>query len=398
VSGSNEQGTFYFFPFTFYLASLLLFTFYLLFVLSGCEQEPDDTAANPPVISAWAKVPDVPGQMPGEIQTVCYGNGVFVAGSRENDGRIAYSSDGVNWTGLDSTTTTFGTNFVHVRFLKGQFWAVGGGGHMAYSENGSSWTKVASPGITGNIVDIAWGDVPGRENGVFVAVGNAAAMSYSTDNGVTWTANEQPKQYFKSTNVNPADFKAIGWGGGKFLAAGQLCRAVYSMDGITWTNISDAIAKNVFSLKEPPQSGAGWFGMSVATYEAGLYIVATQGRLGLSPDCVNWECIDLEDAGFPSGHRWGWVNCLIYADGLFILGGGDGGSAWSADCRNWTRMEETNSIFHNFHFINGLSCANGKLVAVGATCLDPACPNNPKSDKENDHAGNAGCIAYASFE
>jgi hypothetical protein len=393
--------------FHYYYRALFLALAGLFFALSGCEQEADDRAANPPPVpSAWTKVPDVPAQMPGEIQTVCYGNGVFVAGSREDDGRIAWSPDGVNWTGLDMEETGFYDyinnenvgQFVHVRFLKGQFWAVGGGGHMAHSPDGKTWTAVANPGIAENIVDIAWGETAGQENGVFVAVGDAATMSYSTDNGVTWIANEQPKPYFASSSVTPAAFKAINWGGGKFLAVGQLCRAVYSTDGITWTNISSTIAKNVFELNAPPQSGAGWYGMSVAAYYNGLYIVATQGRLGLSYDCVSWECIDLEDAGFPSGHRWGWVNCLIYADGLFVLGGGDGGSAWSADCLNWTRMDETNSIFHNFHFINGLAYANGKLVAVGATCSTPNCPNDPKSDKESDHTGNAGCIAYAAME
>jgi hypothetical protein len=385
----------------FYHALLLALTA-LSVVLSNCEQQLDgtaeDPAANPPpVLSGWAKAPGVPAQMPGEIQTVCSGNGVFVAGSRENDGRIAYSTDGVNWTGLDSTTTTFGTNFVHVRFLNGRFWAVGGGGHMAYSPDGATWTQTPDPGITGNIVDIAWGEVAGQENGVFVAVGNAASMSYSTDNGVTWTVNHQQEPYFESSNVIPPDFKAIGWGNGKFLAAGQLCRAIYSLDGITWTNISETIAKEVFGMKEPPQSGAGWYGISVAAYAAGLYIVATQGSLGLSRDCVTWERVDLEDAGFPSGHRWGWVNCLIYAEGLFVIGGGDGGSAWSSDGRSWTRIEETNALFHNFHFINGLAYGGGKIVGVGATCSDAACSNDPKSVRESDHEGNAGCVAYASL-
>jgi hypothetical protein len=334
--------------------------------------------------------------MPGEIQTVCFGNGLFVAGSRENDGRIAYSSDGINWTGLDGDTTTFGTNFVHVRFLDGKFWAVCGGGHMAWSEDGKAWTAVAEPGITLNIVDIAYG------NGVLVAVGDGGTMSYSTNNGETWIDNtETVVEYFRTTNVLPANFKAIGFGGGKFLAVGQLCRALYSTDGVNWTNISGKTSMLINGTPEPPQSGSGWLGMSVALYANGLYVVATQGLLGLSRDCETWEAVDLEDAGFPRGHRWGWVNSLTYAAGFFVLGGGDGGSAYSLDGRNWTPITGpagTNAIFHNFHFINGLAYGGGKLVGVGATCTDPDCAKDPKSNNVNDHAGDAGCIAYTVLE
>jgi hypothetical protein len=376
----------------FYRALFLAFTF----VLIGCEQAPSDGGGTQPKIEInWTKVPNVPAQMPGEIQTVCYGNGVFVTGSRENDGRIAYSPDGINWTGLDGTATIFGTNFVHVRFLNGKFWAVGGGGHMAYSEDGTAWTAVADPGIPWNIVDIAWGEVPGREEGVFVAVGDIAAMSYSIDGGATWKDNDQIA-YF-----NDANFKAITWAAGNFLAVGQLCRAVYSSDGVKWTDISSKMAELITGSAAPPHGGSGWLGISVATYGAGLYVVAGQGVLGLSSDLEHWERVLTADIGFPRGHRWGWINSLIYleTEGCFVLGGGDGGTAYSTDGRNWTSLRGgewgSNRIFHNFHFINGLAWGGGKLVAVGATCGDPNCPNPPTSNNEPDHYGNAGCIAYA---
>jgi photosystem II stability/assembly factor-like uncharacterized protein len=344
---------------------------------------------------SWTKVANIPAQMPKEIQTVCYGKETFVAGSRENDGRIAWSTDGIHWTGLDNVTTTFGTNFVHVRFLSGKFWAVGGGGHMARSTDGKTWTAVENPEITLNIVDIAYG------NGVFVAVGESASMSYSEDGGTTWNANNQAEYFEVSFLVALANFKAIEWGGGKFLAVGQLCRAIYSTDGIHWTNISSTISTRIAGAPEPPDAG-GWYGLSVATYGNGLYIAATQGRLLLSRDCETWEAVDMEETGFPRGFRYGWINCLIYAEGLYILGGGDGGSAWSADGRNWTSTAKgetgSNRIFHNFHFINGLAYGDGKLVGVGATCTNANCPNKPTSTKESDHAGNAGCAAWAALE
>jgi photosystem II stability/assembly factor-like uncharacterized protein len=340
-----------------------------------------------PILQTWTKAPGVTAAMPGEIQTVCFGKGTFVAGSRENDGRIAWSPDGVTWTGLDNTTTTFGNNFVHVRFLNNEFWAVGGGGHMARSSDGKVWTAVESPGIALNIVDIAYG------NSKFVAVGDQGCMSYSTDNGATWTTNNQTAA-FGPVEPSTPNFKAIGFANGNFLAVGQLCRAVYSSDGVTWTDVSSKISALMTGDSTPPHQGTGWLGLSVVAYGAGLYVVASQGILLISSNLQNWEKVALEDVGFPRGHRWGWVNSLIYAQGRFILGGGDGGSAYSTNGRNWTPIKGTNPIFHNFHFINGLAWGNGRLVGVGATCSDPNCSNNPKSNKENDHNGNAGCVAY----
>jgi hypothetical protein len=355
----------------------------------------------------WTKAANVPAQMPGEIQTVCYGTvngtGLFVAGSRDNDGHIAWSDDdGVTWHGLDSAATTFWDpgepvieHFVHVRFLNGAFWAVGGGGHMAQSADGKTWTKVADPGITMNIVDIAYGAVDGYADGVFVAGGDDGRMSYSTDGGATWTANDQIAFFQAGSSI--ADFKALTWAEGKFLAVGQFAKAIYSTDGIHWQGAaaSEMIADLIGMSTTNWPMRSGWYGLSVAVYGNGFYVTASQGVVLLSEDCEEWEAVDMEPFGFPRGHSFGWINSLIFADGLFILGGADGEAAFSADGRTWTPISTTKSIFHNFHFINGLGYANGKLVAVGATCTADPCPNPPDSTSPGDHSGNAGCVAYA---
>jgi hypothetical protein len=312
----------------------------------------------------WTKAADVPAQMPAEIQTVCYGNGVFVAGSRENDGRIAWSNDGgETWHGLDGAATTFGTNFVHVRFLNDKFWAVGGGGHMASSDDGTAWTAVESPGIALNIVDIAYGEVDGYEDGVFVAGGNRGTMSYSTDGGASWVANNRTETFTAGGSV--ADFKAIIFAEGRFLAAGQFAKAVYSSDGIAWTDISGTMKTGIIQhYNNSWPSKSGHLGLSAAAYGAGVYVVAGQGVLGVSSDLEHWERIDMGPFGFPRGHSFGWINSLIYADGLFVLGGSDGKAACSVDGRTWVPVN-TNPIFHNFHFINGLAYGEGRFVAAG---------------------------------
>jgi hypothetical protein len=139
---------------------------------------------------------------------------------------------------------------------------------------------------------------------------------------------------------------------------------------------------------------SGMRGMSVAAYEGGQYIIASQGLLMLSRDCVTWEKVDMSHANFERGTSYGWINSFLYANGFYICGGGDGKAAYSTDARHWTPIPQARRIFHNFHFINGLAYGNGTFVAVGATCAASPCPNPFDSIEPTDHSGDAGCIAY----
>jgi len=128
----------------------------------------------------------------GSIYDYAWGNGKFVAvgfskrsfsgGSFPNEGKIAFSSDAVNWGVADGT---FDTDLLRaVAWGNGRFVAGGGNGRIVYSTDGENWTAAANStfGDTSSICDIVWG------NGKFVAGGGTGGkMAYSTD-GVTWTA------------------------------------------------------------------------------------------------------------------------------------------------------------------------------------------------------------------
>ena len=101
---------------------------------------------------------------------------------------IAYSSDGISWTGIP-TTSGFGSTHINGVAWGGpagneKFVAVGNSGKMAYSLDGISWPGIyvgtgAGTGQFGNthIYGIAWGGPAGNEK--FVAVGNGGTMAYS---------------------------------------------------------------------------------------------------------------------------------------------------------------------------------------------------------------------------
>jgi hypothetical protein len=170
--------------------------------------------------TSWTAVSDSTfGTMSNEIRAIAYGSNKFVAGG--SDGKMAYSSDGVNWTAIpagtaNNTTSTFGTTWINAIAYNGSnlFVAVGsgpGGDRMATSPDGTNWTAVTDSkfGSSHRIEAIAFG------NGKFVAVGDnveAFTTAYSSD-GVTWTA-------VSGVNKYALYYSAIAFGNGRFVAGG----------------------------------------------------------------------------------------------------------------------------------------------------------------------------------
>jgi hypothetical protein len=120
------------------------------------------------------------------INAVAFGNGIFVAVSNTNG--ITTSTDGITWT---ARTSNVSGNLYNVRYLNGNFIAVGtganaGAGGITTSTDGITWTKRNTPG-TGNSTDLR--DVT-YGNGYYVAVGmwNTASNAYYSTNLTTWTA------------------------------------------------------------------------------------------------------------------------------------------------------------------------------------------------------------------
>ena len=63
------------------------------------------------------------------IQSICYGNGKYVAGGY--DGKMAYSSDGITWTEVGNST--FGSYAIQfICYGDGKYIAGGYNGRMAY--------------------------------------------------------------------------------------------------------------------------------------------------------------------------------------------------------------------------------------------------------------------------
>ena len=157
------------------------------------------------------------------IYGIAYGNGKFVAVAA---GGIAYSTDGINWTKVSDSDSPL-EGYQAITYGDGKFVA-GYLGSIAYSTNGTSWTKANIPfsGTPNFIEDIAYG------GGRFVVVADWGRTAYST-NGINWTASEGTKIWGTDRN----SFNSIAYGNGMFVAVGADGKILYSSNGASWTAV-----------------------------------------------------------------------------------------------------------------------------------------------------------------
>jgi len=290
------------------------------------------------------------------VRGIAYGNGTWVAGC--GNGKMAYSSDGINWTlrkdkKVETTALAFGG---------GMFLAGAGDGKISTSTDGINWEtfKLEFDGIeiSGMIEEIIWDGesfvaitgfgtllytVPGsvddwrktiitpfadyslmngiaysKDKDTYVVVGIKdipgsgfyGRIVYSDDGGSTWTeVSSHP--FGKNDSID-----AVAFGGGKFVAGDR--KLAYSTDGKVWTDIT----------KNNPLSGSG---INKIIYGNGKFVaVGVGGNAITSTDGVNWSLMT-DNIFSQSGYNKGNPISVGYGNGKFIAGGIDGELAYLID-------------------------------------------------------------------
>ncbi len=195
---------------------------------------------------------------------VAYGQRKFVAFGHANPNPIAYSSDGKVWTEIASSASIFlyGMGGVYAQTL--DRWVAGGidggvGNTLAYSPDGISWTGLGSNIFTGACNSVAFSVSQSR----FVAVGNGArnVVAYSSD-GVLWTGLGS---ILFSTGTSG------GWG---VIYSEQLGNWACVGDGIIIPNVAYGISSDGVTWQP---FGNGYFqkGIGIASDEAGVVVRAS---------------------------------------------------------------------------------------------------------------------------
>jgi hypothetical protein len=153
-----------------------------------------------------------------------YANSAWIAGN--SGGQLRRSTDGRTWSVISISLFT-SINYIA---YNGLMWLIAGGGTetIAYSYDGVTWSGTSTTVFSGGVAySLAWN---GR---LWVAGGSSTTnkIAYSYD-GIVWIAG---------TNAAlTTDVRSVTWSGDRWLAVGSGTNTLASSpDGITWTGISN---------------------------------------------------------------------------------------------------------------------------------------------------------------
>lgn len=239
---------------------------------------------------------------------------------------IAYSRNGIDWTGLGASVFTTAGNAV---VWSGSRWvAVGQGTNsIAYSDNGLTWTGIGTSVFSN-------GRGINTNGNLFVAVGSGNGIASSTD-GITWVGTGT------SIFTNGYD---VAYNGERWVAVGNGANTIaYSNDGINWTGLGNFI----FTI-----------GTAVA-WNGNLFVAGGIGSntLAWSYDGINWNISPPNNNLFTTvvwRLAWNGEKFLAFGSGTHTI-------AYSTNGIDWTGLG-TNVFTNNGR---GATWNGAYWVAVG---------------------------------
>ena len=287
------------------------------------------------------------------INTVVFANSVFVAGSA--NGLLNSSPDGTTWTNRFTPTQTANGLSINTVVWTGTTFVAGGVKTSDYattplysissSPDGITWTNKANPQFGGNIQFLIYGA------STVVAVGalNGGTLSYSLDNGATWT---DTNNFQSSSSAGVLQTMAYN-GSNMYVAAGTRGYAVSSPDGVTWTPRNVGVKPELVGFSA--SLNALQSVTAIAYGNSAFVAVGTTGFCSSSANGTTWT---VRNAQFGNSSITG----VIYANSLFVAYGANGLISTSSDGTTWTAQA---SGFDPSATINQLIFMNSLFVAVG---------------------------------
>jgi hypothetical protein len=187
----------------------------------------------------------------GQINSIAYGNGVYIIAAENNDGIWTSTNAAVTWTQQVSTLNTW-----RARYLNGLYF-VTYIGNVYVSADGTTWNTY-STGLSGNIYDIHW-------NGVQYLVHDSAGGVSISANGTSWAS--------QTTGLGSIVLYDAKWDGTQWIIVGQSGTIITSADGVTWTSQTSKTGFDLLNII--------WTGTILVAFGASGVVVT-------SFDAINW--------------------------------------------------------------------------------------------------------------
>ncbi len=263
------------------------------------------------------------------VKAAAAGDGIFILAGE--GGRTWRSSDGVNWSGQESSRDLL----TGIQYANGVYVAIGGfypnpwgssgaGPTLLVSTNGLSFAPASVP-ISEPLSSIAVG------NGLFIVAGQGGALYRSTD-GLTWV---------RRGSGTLRDLHGIAHGNGMFVAVGEEGTIATSPEGLVWTLRFSGSAYPLYDV----------------AYVNGLYVVVGYyGTILTSPDAITWTA-QYTDAP-------GSLFRVAGGNGLFVAAGQAGTILTSRNGIDWT-----SSMTETLVDLYGLAFGSEGFLAAGGNVL-----------------------------
>lgn len=313
------------------------------------------------------------------LYAITYAHGNFIAVGA--GGGILASADGTNWSSRPAVTRN---TLRGVTSSENIFVAVGEGGAIVTSPDGLAWTARSS-GVTTHLLSVAYG------NGRFAAVGESGVIVTSPD-GVIWS---------RVPAVPNASLNSIAFGAGKFVVSGLPDAIITSSDGVSWANEPFRFAQrpthhmrahfgnglflilSQYSQQGTPIPGFVIFSSSNGTTWVtnnnaltfsyfisgpGTFLAPFLGTLYASSNGQVWTNVGA--VNFPAQTLAG-----AFGNGTYVVIGPSGLLGTSVNARDWT-----NHLSGNLATLTGIASdgnisvatsANGLLVSINGMSYQP---------------------------
>lgn len=186
------------------------------------------------------------------INAITYSGGRYWVSASNVSGQMYYSTDKKVWFTTQLPTGTAGTSYqaLYVNATPAPYWVspgtTGSAGRVLTSVNGDTWVTRTVP-----TQGTSWNEA--ATNGAITVMVNSGGQIASTTDGVTFT---------NRTSGTTAALRSVVYAGGKFVAVGASA-AVYSTDGITWTNASTSFG--TFNASKLIHDGTQFVAVGVGT-------------------------------------------------------------------------------------------------------------------------------------
>jgi hypothetical protein len=329
-----------------------LFIAHCSLLILNCE-DPTRETHQPSIHFTAVTIEALTGQ---SINSVAYGNGVFIAGAGADyqGPDIAVSEDGVEWGEKITLSAELFDSYVgKIVYLNDSFLVTRGSGvkfGIFSVDNGQNWAKT----------DIGFG-TKGLfyADGIYLAGGQHGQAAWSNDLTGGWNKLEVADTTFdqgirspgKTYSANSLYINAAAYGNGVFVLGGGHGHAAYSTDNaLTWTSVTQT--EIIFD--------EGFIDCMI--FGAGKFIAlggmdGEPAKSAWSQDGIAWT-----QGGDPHLKAINGSPCIEYGGGYFLAADSDGNASFSADGLTWTAAADTTFAGTA---IKGITYGNNKFIMVG---------------------------------